>query len=347
MNKFRILLAVLCITILLGLNGCTNDENTIRVFNWGEFIDEEVLVIFTERTGITVIYDMYDSNESMFARLQAGGEGSFDVVFPSDYMIERMIGLGMLYELNLDNIPNFQYIDERFKDLPYDPGNRYSVPYMWGTVGILYNTTMVGDTVIDSWDVLWDPQFAGNIFMYNSMRDSFAVAFKRLGYSLNSTDPDELRRARDLLIEQRPLVRAFGTDDIRHAMIGGEAALAVIYSGCAMYSISYNPDLHYVVPREGSNIWFDAMVIPRGARNRAGAEAFINFMSDPYIAFRNTMAVGYSTTNWAAFEMLPEEKRNNPIYWPPDEVYYRSEVFVHLGEFTTQMEQAWMEVLGH
>ena len=334
------------LVLLLVSAGCGGgSEDTIRVFNWGNYMDESILGEFTERTGIRVIYTTFASNEEMYSRVTAGGS-DFDLLFPSDYMIERMIREELLYQLDFSNIPNFRYIDERFHNLPYDPGGLYSVPYMWGTLGILYNTAMVGDVVVDSWDILWDPQFAGQIFMYDSMRDSFAVALKRLGFSLNTTNPDELMAARDSLIEQRPLVRAYVGDDVKHSMIGREAALAVVYSGDAMFTMELNPDLNYVVPREGSNVWFDAMVIPRGARNKAGAEAFINFLNYPEIALRNTMYIGYSTTNAAAFTMLPEEIRNDPVYWPPDEVYYRSEAFVHLGEFTAAFERAWTEVLA-
>ena len=337
---------MLCAAVMmLALAGCGGDsDNTIRVFNWGNFMDESILAEFTEQTGIRVIYTTFASNEEMYTRVTSGGS-NFDLLFPSDYMIERMIREELLYQLDFSNIPNYRYIDERFINLAYDPNNLYSVPYKWGTLGILYNTTMV-DHVVDSWDILWDPHYAGQIFMYDSMRDTFAVALKRLGFSLNTTNPDELAAARDSLIEQRPLVRAFVGDEVKHAMIGREAALAVVFSGDAMFTMQLNDELNYAVPREGSNVWFDAMVIPRGARNKAGAEAFINFLNYPEIALRNTLYTGFSTTNSGAFEMLPEELRNNPVYWPSDEVYYRSEAFIHLGEFTAAFERAWTEVLA-
>jgi len=337
---------MLCAAImLLSLAGCGGDsDDTIRVFNWGNFMDESILAEFTEQTGIRVIYTTYASNEEMYTRVTSGGS-NFDLLFPSDYMIERMIREELLYQLDFSNIPNHSYIDERFINLPYDPHNLYSVPYKWGTLGILYNTTMVNHAV-DSWDILWNPYYSGQIFMYDSMRDSFAVALKRLGFSLNTTNPEELAAARDSLIEQRPLVRAFVGDEVKHMMVGREAALAVVYSGDAMFTMQLNDELNYAVPQEGSNVWFDAMVIPRGARNKAGAEAFINFLNQPEIALRNTMYTGFSTTNSGAFRMLPEEMRNNPVYWPSDEIYYRSEAFIHLGEFTAAFERAWTEVLA-
>ena len=343
-NMKRKILIVCMSTMLLALAGCGDSENVIRIFNWGNYMDESIFAEFTEQTGIRVNVTHFASNEEMYTRVTSGGS-TFDLLFPSDYMIERMIREGLLYQLDFSNIPNFRYIDERFLNLAYDPDNLYSVPYMWGTLGILYNTTMVDD-VVDSWDILWDPRYAGQIFMYDSMRDSFAVALNRLGFSINTTNPYELAAARDSLIEQRPLVRAYVGDDVKNSMIGREAALAVVFSGDAMFTMGFNDELNYVVPREGSNVWFDAMVIPRGARNKAGAEAFINFLNYPEIALRNTLYIGYSTTNRAAFDMLPEETRNNPVYWPCDEVYYRAEAFIHLGEFTAAFERAWTEVLA-
>jgi len=348
MRMLKVLLAAAMFVFVLALTGCSSDEDVIRVFNWGNYLDESILAEFTAHTGITVIYTTYASNEEMHTRLTGGG-GGFDLVFPSDYMVERMITEELLLPINFDNIPNLRYIYTRFLDQNFDPGNVYSVPYKWGTLGILYNTAMVeaiaGDIEIYSWDILWDERFAGSIFMYDSMRDTFAVALKRLGYSINTTNMDEMMAARDSLIQQGPLVRAYLGDHVKHAMIGNEAALALVFSGDAMFTMELNPDLRYVVPIEGTNVWFDSMVIPVGARNQAGAEAFINFLNYPEIALRNTMYTGYSTTNWATFELLPDQMRNDPTYWPCEEVYYRSETQVHLGEFTAIWERAWTEVL--
>jgi len=337
------------VLVMLAMTACGDAENEIRVFNWGNFMDESIFAEFTELTGITVIYSTYASNEEMYTRVTGGG-GGFDLLFPSDYMIERMIREELLLPLNFDNIPNVRYIDPRFIDLVFDPGNVYSVPYKWGTLGILYNTAMVydiaGDIVVDSWDIMWDERFAGSIFMYDSMRDSFVPPLKRLGFSINTTNLDEMNAARDMLMAQMPLVRAFLGDHVKHSMIGNEAALALVYSGDAMFTMSLNPNLNYVVPLEGSNIWFDSMVIPRGARNQAGAEAFINFISSPEIALRNTLYTGFSTTNRRAFEMLPAEIQNDPVYWPSDYVINKSEAFVHLGEATAAWERAWTQVLA-
>ncbi|MCL2203160.1 MAG: spermidine/putrescine ABC transporter substrate-binding protein [Defluviitaleaceae bacterium] len=349
MKKIKFVGLLLGLGIVLALTGCNRNENIIRVFNWGNYLDESILAEFTAQTGIRVSYSTYATNEEMHTRLTAGG-GGFDLVFPTDYMVERMIREDLLLPINLENIPNIRYIDQRFRGLEFDPHNVYSVPYKWGTLGILYNTAMVEalapGMVVDSWNILWDARFGGSIFMYYSMRDAFVAPLKLLGYSINTTNPDELFAARDLLIAQRPLIRAYLGDPIKHSMIGNEAALAMVFSGCAMFTMEFNSDLNFIVPREGTNVWFDNMVIPRGARNQAGAEAFINFLSDPEIALRNTLYTGFSTTNWATFALLPEEIRNNPVYWPSDEVIDNSETQVHVGEFTATWERAWIEVLA-
>ena len=349
MKRFNVFGAMLVLVLAFGLAGCGGNENEIRVFNWGNYMDESIIAEFTEQTGIRVVYATYASNEEMHTRLTAGG-GGFDLVFPTDYMVERMIREELLLPINFDNIPNIRYIDQRFTNLEFDPGGVYSVPYKWGTLGILYNAAMVEalapGMVVDSWSILWDERFAGSIFMYDSMRDAFVAPLKLLGYSINTTNPDELAAARAMLIGQMPLVRAYLGDPVKHSMIGNEAALAMVFSGDAMFTMELNSDLNFVVPQEGTNVWFDNMVIPAGARNQAGAEAFINFLSDPQIALRNTMYTGFSTSNAAAFELLPAEIRNNPVYWPPDDVIDKSETQIHLGEFTAAWERAWTEVLA-
>ncbi|MCL2592889.1 MAG: spermidine/putrescine ABC transporter substrate-binding protein [Defluviitaleaceae bacterium] len=345
--KFKkvVMAGVLAATAIFGsfgLSACSRDTVTIRVFNWGDFIDPVVLEMFTEETGIRITYTTYDSNETMYARIQ---NTSFDVLFPSDFMISRLIEEDLLQELNFDNIPNFVNIGDRFRGLAYDPYDRFSVVYKWGTVGILYNTTMVSEP-ITSWASMFDPQYAGQIFMYDSMRDSFVVALRMLGYSINTTNINELHAARDLLISQRPLVLAYVGDDVKDRMIGGEAALALVYSGDALFAQRYNPDLNYVIPIEGSNVWYDAMVIPRNARNVTEAEMFINFMLRPDIAAMNVAYVGFTTANEAALRLIDPVIANNPIFWPSDEEYYRCEVFVHLGDFTREFDRAFTEVMA-
>ncbi|MCL2617088.1 MAG: ABC transporter substrate-binding protein [Defluviitaleaceae bacterium] len=328
--------------------GCAtqSEESTIHVFNWGNYMNMDAVRLFEEEYNIRVIYSTFDSNEMMYTNVAMGGN-VYDVLFPSDYMIYRMIAEDLLRPINWGNVPNIVNIEPRFMNLQFDPDNTFSAPYKWGTVGILYNTTMVNSN-INSWASLWNPDYANMIFMYNSERDSMAVALKFLGYSLNSTNQAEIDRARDLLIEQRPLVRAYVTDEVKDHMIAGEAALAVVYSGDAVFTQMFNPDLNFVIPIEGSNLWVDSMVIPHNATNPEGAEAFINFMLRPDIAALNTNYIGYTTANAAALEMglVDEDLINKPGFNVTDEEYQRLEVFIDLGDFREVYTRAFTTVLG-
>ena len=227
----------------------------VVVYNWGEYLDPEVIDMFEEETGIKVVYEEFETNEIMYPKVAAGAI-SYDVVCPSDYMIQKMIENDLLQEINFDNIPNLKNIGEEYLSWSeeFDPGNKYSVPYCWGTVGILYNKAMVEEPV-DSWDILWDEKYKDNILMQDSVRDALMVALKKLGYSMNTDSEEEISQATQLLIEQKPLVQAYVIDQVRDKMIGNEAALGVIYSGEAIYTQRENPDLEYVVPKEGSNLW--------------------------------------------------------------------------------------------
>ena len=254
MKKVKLLVLVLLVSMVFVFAvGCSDDRPVINVYNWGDYIDTDVIKEFEDEFGIKVNYSMYETNEDMYIKLKQGGS-SYDVVIPSDYMIEKMIREDMLLKLNIDNIPNIVKVNEDLLSPDYDPTNEYSVPYMWGTVGILYNTTMV-ETPLDSWDILWDEKYDDQIIMLNSQRDSLAVALKRLGYSMNTRDVGELEEARDELILQKPLVYAYLGDQVKDTMIAGEAALAVVYSGDAVYMIRENPDLAYAFPKEGTNLW--------------------------------------------------------------------------------------------
>ena len=350
----RVCMCLIVVTAaLLLLAGCREsgatadtDDSTelaasINVFNWGEFIYMPVLRMFQDETGIRVIYDTYATNEEMYQRIRDGGS-DFDVLFPSDYMIERMINAGMLARLNWDNIPNRQYVDDRFWDMPFDPLNQYSVPYKWGTFGIMYNSAMV-DVPVYSWDILWDPAFANEIFLYYASRDTMGAALKRLGFSLNTTNIDEVNAARDSLIELRPRVRAWLGDGIRDRMVRRDGKFGTVFSGDALWARQDNPDLNFVVPIEGTQIFLDSMVIPSTSTRQREAEMFINFMTRPDIAFLNTMYTMYSTTNAAALAKLPDYMRECEIYWPTDEIFERLEAFVDLGDFKEDFERAWTE----
>jgi spermidine/putrescine-binding protein len=311
-------------------------------------MDPETRELFEEETGITVVYEEFEQNEDMYPKVQSGAV-SYDVICPSDYMIQKMIENDLLYEPNFDNIPNLKYIDDSYLESAqeYDPGNKYSVPYSWGTLGILYNKTMV-DEPINSWSVLFDEKYSGEILMIDSVRDAFAIALQYLGYDLNSTKENELEEAKALLQEQYPLVQAYVIDQVRDKMIGSEAAIGVIYSGEAIYTSRENPDLEYVVPKEGSNVWIDGWVIPKNSKNKENAEAFINFMCRPDIALMNFDYITYSTPNSGAWELIEDEEiKNSPVAFPSDEILSRTTAFRYLGE---EMEniyiQKWNEVKG-
>lgn len=303
------------------------------VYNWGDYVDSKTIELFEEETGISVTYEEYETNEIMYPKILSGAI-AYDVVCPSDYMIQRMIENDLLAKLNLDNIPNIKNMDSIYMEQSrsFDPDNAYSVPYCVGTVGILYNKTMVHEPV-DSWDILWDSKYADSILMQDSVRDAFAVALKRRGYSLNSSKVDQLIQAKDDLIAQKPLVQAYVVDQVRDKMIGNEAALGVIYSGEAGYTKRENPNLEYVIPKEGSNVWIDSWVIPKNAKNKENAEKFINFMCRPDIALMNFEYLTYATPNKAARSLIKdEETRNSKILFPNAEDLTNCETFQFLGD---------------
>ncbi len=347
-------LSIACISAitLLSLTGCGSSSSTVEngkviVYNWGEYLDPEVLDLFEEETGIEVIYDEFETNEIMYPKVEAGA-AEYDVICPSDYMIQKMIENDLLAELNFDNLPNAkanigaQYWEQSKE---FDPENKYSVPYCWGTVGILYNKTMVTEP-IDSWSVLWDEHYKDNILMQDSVRDAFMVSLKLNGYSMNSTDAGELEIAKNALIEQKPLVQAYVVDQVRDKMIGNEAAIGVIYSGEAIYTQRENPDLEYVIPKEGTNVWIDSWVVTKNAPNRENAEKFIDFMCRPDIALMNFEYITYSTPNDAARELIKEEDiKNSPIAFPDLSQYSNLETFQYLGEDADQIyNDLWKEV---
>ena len=318
-------------------NDVMNGEKLV-VYNWGEYIDPEVLTMFEEETGIDIVYEEFETNEILYPKISSGAI-AYDVICPSDYMIQRMIENDLLSEINFDNIPNLKNIGKQYleRSRQFDPENKYSVPYCWGTVGILYNKMMV-DEPVDSWSILWDPKYKDNILMQDSVRDACGVTLTYLGYSLNSTDLDELTEAKNLLIEQKPLVQAYVIDQVRDKMIGNEAALGVIYSGEAIYTQKENPNLEYVIPKEGSNIWIDSWVIPKNAEHKENAEKFINFLCRPDIALMNFEYITYSTPNEAARELIEDESiRNSEIAFPDLSKYDNLETFQYLGTEADQV----------
>lgn len=330
-------------------------SNELYVYNWGEYIDDSVIEQFKEETGIQVTYDVFETNEEMYPVIEAGAV-NYDVVCPSDYMIQKMLENDLLAEINFDNIPNIKNIDEQYMEASksFDPQNRYSVPYTWGTVGILYNTKIIaerGMPVPTKWADLWNPAYKGEILMQDSVRDAFMVALKSKGYSMNSENVAELEEAKQLLIDQKPLVQAYVIDQVRDKMIGGEAAIGVIFSGEMLYiqeeveaqNLDYS--LEYVLPEEGTNLWFDSWVIPKDAQNKENAEKWINFLCRPDIALKNFEYITYPTPNKAARELLDEEMQNNKAVFPDAEQLIGSEVYQYLGDEVDDIYNSlWKEV---
>ncbi len=351
MKKFIALLlcgamAVATLTACGGSSSSSGENGEVYVFNWGEYIDPATIEMFEEETGIKVVYEEFETNEAMYPKVSTGAV-AYDIICPSDYMVQKMIANDLLQELNFDNMPNAkanigaQYYTQAAQ---YDPGNKYCVPYCWGTVGILYNKTMVTEPV-DSWDILWNEQYKDNILMQDSVRDAFMVALKRNGYSMNTLNQEELEIAKQDLIDQEPLVQAYVVDQVRDKMIGGEAAIGVIYSGEAIYTQRENADLEYVIPKEGTNVWIDGWVIPKNAQNVANAEKFIDFMCRPDVALLNFEYITYSTPNDAARELIEDDDiRNSEIAFPDLTQYENLETFDYLGEAGDELyNQLWKE----
>ncbi len=336
-------------------NYSVSHTEELYVYNWGDYIDDEVVAMFEEETGIKVTYDMFETNEEMYPVIEAGAV-TYDVVCPSDYMIQKMIENDMLAEINFENVPNISQINPEYMEMSrsFDPENRYSVPYCWGTVGILYNTKRLEELGVEppkSWMDLWDPALKGEILMQDSVRDAFMVALKGLGYSMNTIDEKELQQAKDLLIQQKPLVQAYVIDQVRDKMIGGEAAVGVIYSGEMLYiqeevkNLGLDYSLEYVVPEEGTNLWLDSWVIPKNAQNKENAEKWINFLCRPDIALRNFEYITYSTPNQGAFDLLDPEIQENKAVFPDLNSLENSEVYRYLGDEEEGVYNAlWKEV---
>lgn len=303
----------------------------LNVYNWGDYIDPDLIKKFEKESGLKVIYQTFDSNEAMMTKISQGGT-TYDVTIPSEYAISKMKDEGLLLPLDHEKIPNMKYIDERYMDLSFDPNNEYSIPYFWGTVGIAYNPKMLGGKELTSWNDLWDPDLENQIFLVDGAREVIGMGLNSLHYSLNETDKERLQEAKRKLDELTPNIKAIIGDEIKLLLANEEAAIGVVWSGEAADMLSENEDLDYVIPEEGSNLWFDNMVIPKSAQNLAGAHAFINFMLDPENAAQNAEYVGYSTPNAKALEYMPEEITEDKRFYPDPELTERLEVYDNLGK---------------
>jgi len=323
---------------------------TINVYNWGQYISDgtddsiDVNKAFTEATGIEVNYMTFDSNETMYTKLKTGGS-SYDIIIPSDYMVARLIAEDMLEEIDYSNIPNYKYIDEAYKNTSYDPENKYSVPYTWGTVGIIYNTKYVDEADVGSWDLLWNEKYSGKVLMFDNPRDAFAISELMLGMSINTEDRDELRTAAYKLIEQKPVVQSYVMDQIFDKMEREEAWIAPYYAGDYLTMSEENENLAFCFPEEGFNFFIDAICIPKGCQNKEAAEAYINFLCNPEISAANLEYIGYSTPISAAKEFMNPEVTGSEVAYPDAETLSRGDAFIYLAAETSQYtDSLWLEV---
>ena len=352
----KMIALVLCMVLTLGcfagVASAKGDKVTLYVYNWGQYIAEgdddsiDVIAAFEEAyPNIKVKYSTYDSNESMYAKLSGGGI-TVDVIIPSDYMVGRMRQEGMLQELNYDNIANAQYIDPSFRGMAYDPEDKYSVPYTWGTVGIIYNTKYVDEADVTGWELLWNEKYADKILMFDNSRDAFGIAEYLLGYDVNTTDEAELKACADKLAEQKPVVQQYVMDQIFDAMENEEAWIAPYYAGDYLTMVEENEDLAFYRPaHQGYNVFIDAMCIPTCAQEKEAAELFINFMCSPEISAANLDFIGYSVPASASKEYMDEEVVNDPVSYPDAEELRNATSFDYLPEeVSRKMESLFMAV---
>lgn len=325
---FKLLSLSICI-LLMGafFVGCSKDSSEqISFLNYGENIDKETVKEFEKKYGIKVNVETFDDMETMYQKISKGGV-KYDVILVSDALMPRMIKKGLIQELNKDNIPNISQMDKDYLNLQIDPGNKYSVPYMFGTVGLIYNKDVVKEKV-DSWDILWDEKYKDKVFMFDTYRDTMGAALKKLGYSLNSKNPKEIEEAKALLIKQRETVNPiYGVDNGTTMIPAGESDINMIWSGEGLNLQDENPNLVYVVPKEGANFWIDSLCIPKNAENVEGAEKFINFVSDKESALRIADEIGYTTPNKEARLAQPDNVKNNPNAYMPKEIMDRCEIY--------------------
>jgi spermidine/putrescine transport system substrate-binding protein len=353
MKRFLGLLLACVLVLPLALSsGCAAaNQKVLYVYNWGDYIQQDdngrsqVLDEFQKQTGIKVVYSTYDSNESLYDKVKADSS-QYDVIVPSDYMVERMAKAGMLEEIDKSKIPNYSNIDADFKNMAFDPDGKYSVPYMWGTLGFVYDKATITKPV-DSWSILWDKDYTKKKMMYDSSRDTISVGLYYKGFKVNSVNQGEIDQATQALIDQKPLVLSYAEDNIRDMMISGEAAMALVYSGDAVRIMSdpgKGSQFGYCIPKEGSNIWMDNLCIVKGSKHIAEAEAFINFLCQPDICERNAEAIGYTPPEKAAYNMLPDNLKNISAMYPTEEEIARLTAYRDLGDFNEKYEDAWTRI---
>lgn len=343
MKKLRTLLLSIVVLIILLAFGVAqlkkqsgmSGARTVNIYNWGDYLDPALIRKFEKESGYKVNYDTFDSNEAMFTKIKQGGT-SYDIAVPSDYMTQKMIKGKLVTKIDHNKLHGLSNINDSYLNQPFDPHNRYSVPYFWGTLGIIYNDKYYKRTDVDQWSKLWQPKFFHQIMFIDGAREYLGVGLSTLGYSLNTTDHTKLIQAKNKLKKLEPNIKALAADEIKMYMADEEGHVAVEYSGEATEMIAQNKHLHYVIPKEGTNLWFDNIVIPRSVQNKKGAYAFINFMLRPENAAQNAQYVGYSTPNQRALKILPAKVRNNQAFYPIQAQLDKMEVYEDLGQRTLQ-----------
>ncbi len=317
----------------LTISNTASGDKIIHFYNWGDYIDPEILADFETESGYSVIYETFDSNEAMLTKVRQGGT-SYDVIVPSEYMVESMIEEDLLLPLNHHLLPNVKHISPQFMGTTYDPDNLYSIPYFWGTLGIVYNTKELGEVNFDSWDELWNPDYRNEILMIDGAREVLGIGLQSLGYSLNDKNESHLMEAATKMKALMPNIKGFVTDEMKMHLTNGEALIGVTYSGEAVVAMEMNEDLEYIVPKQGSNIWTDNLSIPKGADNIEGAHALIDYLSRPDIAARNAEYIGYATPNEEAIDLIDEEIANDSSNYPSEAVMKHLEFYESLGKST-------------
>lgn len=326
-------------------DGDTELTSSLNFYNWSYYIGEETIPEFEDEFSVRVRYDNFSSNSEILAKMQAGGSG-YDIIVPSDYMVEIMIQLDMLQPINFDNIPNIENIDPRFRNLPFDPENKYSIPYQWGTTGIGINTKFIKENV-DSWNILWDEKYSGRISILDDMRSGLVPALKLLGYSVNTRDQSELEEARDLMIKQKQYVRTYSSETYMDLLKSGDIWIAMGWSGDIFQVTKENPDIVFIIPKEGSYVWIDNMVIPKGAPNKFTAETFMDYILRPEVSAGISNYTGYSSPNKTAYPFIDEELLADESMYPSDEVLERLEFMHDVGDATRIYNRIWNEVKSH
>ena len=336
----------LILALILLLSSCSSKEkNQVVVFNAGEYLDKDLIPQFEEETGIDVIYETFTSDEEMFIKLSQSSN-NYDVIFPSDYMVERLKKHDMLEKIDFSNVPNFKYVEDQYKGLGFDPKNEYTVPYFTSHFGIVYNKDLIKEP-LTKWADLWDPKYKGEIIMYDLPRLSMSVALQKLGYSINTTDKDQIEQAKAELIKQKPLVYAYLTDEARDLVVQGDAAITVMYSGDSLLMQTQNKNLEYVIPEEGMNLQVDSMAIAKGAKNKKNAEIFINYFTDPEVASANAEWMeGFTSVVSGVRENLPDYIAKSEIAYPDFKNLPKLEMFKDLEGYMQVYNDIWVEVLA-